>query len=116
MRTRPQTVTIAAILLALGSGVNLLAPLMLPAEAGSIVYLIIVLGILGLVAAGGLWMLKRWALWLTIVICVLNILAAAPGLVFATELMGRVLATIGVVGFAVVIVLAVLPGSRRAYT
>jgi hypothetical protein len=116
VRTRPQTVTIAAILLALGSLANLLAPLMLPAEAGSIVYVIIVLGVVGLVGAAGLWMLKRWALWLTIVVSVLNILAAAPGLVFATELTGRLLATIGVVGFALVILLAVLPGSRRAYT
>jgi hypothetical protein len=114
VRLRPQPVTIAAIVLALLSLANLFAPLIVPAEAGSIVYLIIVLGILGLVAAGGLWMLKRWALWLTIVISVLNILAAAPGVVFAADLMGRVLATIGVVGFAVVIVLAVLPGSRRA--
>ena len=116
MRTRPQTVTIAAILLALGSLANFLAPLMLPAEAGSVVYVIIVLGVLGLVAAGGLWMLKRWALWLTIVVSVLNILAAAPGLVFATELSGRLLAMLGVVSFALVIVLAVLRGSRRTYT
>jgi hypothetical protein len=116
MRARPLPVTIATLLLALGSLINLLAPLMLPAEAGSIVYLIIMLGVLGLVAAGGLWMLKRWALWLTIVVSVLNILAAAPGLVFATDLSGRVLATIGVVGFALVILLVVLPGSRRAYT
>jgi hypothetical protein len=28
-------------------------------------------------------MLKRWGLWHTIVVSVLNILAAAPGLVFA---------------------------------
>ena len=116
MRTRPQTVTIAAILLALLSLANLLAPLILPVEAGSIVYLIVVLGVLGLVGAGGLWMLKRWALWLTIVISVLNILAAAPGIAFAPDFTGQLLATIGVVGFAVVIVLAVLPGSRRAYT
>ena len=116
VRTRPQTVTIAAILLALGSLANFLAPLMLPAEAGVVVYVIIVLGVLGLVAAGGLWMLERWALWLTLVVSVLNIFAAAPGLVFATELSGRLLATIGVVGFALVILLAVLPGSRRTYT
>ena len=61
-------------------------------------------------------MLKRWALWLTIVISVLNILAAAPGLVFAPEPAARVLATIGVVAFVLVILLAVLPNSRRAYT
>jgi uncharacterized membrane protein (DUF2068 family) len=116
VRTRPQPVTIAAILLALLSLANLLAPLILPAEAGAVVYLLIVLGVLGLVAAGGLWMLKRWALWFTIVVSVLNVLAAAPGLFFAPDLTGRVLATIGVMGFLVVILLAVLPSSRRAYT
>jgi hypothetical protein len=117
MRGRPQPVAIAAILLALLSLANFLAPVMLPADAGFAVYVIVLLGALGLVAAGGLWMLKRWAaLWLTIVVSVLNILAAAPGLVFATEATGRVLTTIGIVGFAVVILLAVLPGSRRAYT
>jgi uncharacterized membrane protein (DUF2068 family) len=116
MRSRPLPVTIAAILLVLGSLANFLAPLMLPAEAGSAVYIIVGLGALGLVAAGGLWMLKRWALWLTVVVAVLNILAAAPGLVFATNFSGRALATMGVVGFALVILLAVLPGPRRTYT
>jgi uncharacterized membrane protein (DUF2068 family) len=116
MRSRPLPVTIAAILLVLGSLVNFLAPIMLPAEAGSAVYIIVGLGALGLVAAGGLWMLKRWALWLTVVVAVLNILAAAPGLVFATDFSGRALATMGIVGFALVILLAVLPGPRRTYT
>jgi hypothetical protein len=40
----------------------------------------------------------------------------APGLVFAPSTISRVLATIGVVGFALVILLAVLPGPRRAYS
>jgi uncharacterized membrane protein (DUF2068 family) len=116
MRSRPLPVTIAAILLVLGSLVNFLAPLMLPAEAGSAVYIIVGLGAVGLVAAGGLWMLKRWALWLTVVVAVLNILAAAPGLIFATDFSGRTFATMGIVSFALVIVLAVLPGPRRTYT
>jgi uncharacterized membrane protein (DUF2068 family) len=69
-----------------------------------------------LVGAAGLWTLKRWALWLTIVVSVLNILSATLGLAFAPTPTLRALATVGVVGFAVVILLAVLPGSRRAYT
>jgi uncharacterized membrane protein (DUF2068 family) len=89
---------------------------MLPPEAGSAVYIIVGLGAVGLVAAGGLWMLKRWALWLTVVVAVLNILAAAPGLIFATDFSGRTFATMGIVSFALVIVLAVLPGPRRTYT
>ena len=115
MRARPLPVTIAAVLLVLFSLANLLSPVIL-SGAGSVVYLIVVLGVLGLVAAGGLLLLKRWALWLTIVVSVLNTLSAAPGLVFAPDPTGRALATIGVVGFAVVILLAVLPGSRRAYS
>jgi len=59
-------------------------------------------------ARGARRRLKRWALWLTIVVSVFNILAAAPGLVFAPDPTSRELATIGVVGFAVVILLAVL--------
>jgi hypothetical protein len=37
-------------------------------------------------------------------------------LAFAPTATLRVLATVGVVGFALVIVLAVLPGMRRTYT
>ena len=81
-----------------------------------VIYLGVVLGVLGLIGAAGLWMLKRWALWLTIVVCVLNILSAAPGLAFAPTPTLRALATVGVVGFALVILLVVLPNSRRAYT
>ena len=117
MRTRPLPVTIAAILLVLFSLVNLLSPL-LPMEGvpAFVVYLGVVLGVAGLLAAAGLWMLKRWALWLAIVVSVLNILSAAPGLAFAPTPMLRVAATVTVVGFALVILLVVLPGSRSAYT
>lgn len=55
-------------------------------------------------------------LWLTIVMSVLNILSAVPGFVFASTPELLVSAIVFVVGFALVIVLVVLPGSRRAYT
>jgi uncharacterized membrane protein (DUF2068 family) len=35
--------------------------------------------VVGLIGALGLWMLKRWALWLTNVVSVLNILSSALG-------------------------------------
>ena len=90
---------------------------MMPSEGvpAFVNYLGVVLGVLGLLGAAGLLLLKRWGLWLTVV-CVLNILSAAPGLAFAPTPTLRVLATVGVVGFAVVILLAVLPGPRRTYT
>ena len=70
----------------------------------------------GTFAAAGLWMLKRWALWLTIVVAMLNILSAAPGIAFAPNVVLRAAATVTVVGFAVIVLLVVLPNSRRAYT
>jgi uncharacterized membrane protein (DUF2068 family) len=96
---------------------HLLTPV-LPMEGvpAFVIYLGVVLGVAGLVAAAGLWMLKRWALWLTIVVSVLNILSAAPGLAFAPNAGLRVAATVTVVGFALVILLVVMPNSRRAYT
>jgi len=96
---------------------NLLSPFM-PMEGvpAFVVYLGVALGVAGLLAAAGLWMLKRWALWLTIVVCVLNILSAAPGMAFAPNAVLQAAATVTVVGFAVVILLVVLPNARRAYT
>ena len=117
MRARPLPVTVAAILLVLFSLTNLLSPF-LPMEGvpAVVVYLGVALGVAGLLAAAGLWMLKRWALWLTIVVSVLNILSAAPGLAFAPKVVLRAAATVTVVSFAVVVLLVVLPTSRRAYT
>src|SRR5215210_2715092 len=117
MQGRPQSVTIAVVLLALLSLVNIISPL-LPSEGlpAFVIYSGVVLGVAGLIGAAGLWMLKRWSLWLTIIVSVLNILSAAPGLVFAPTFMWRILAVVGVVGFALVILLAVLPDARRAYT
>jgi hypothetical protein len=61
-------------------------------------------------------MLKKWGLWLTIVGSVLNILSAAPGVVFASDAALKVFASGGVVVPALIIVLVVVPTSRRALT
>jgi hypothetical protein len=116
MRSRPQTVTVAAIVLAVFSLVNLISPL-LPSEGipEFVIYLGVVLGIAGLAAAAGLWMLRKWSIWLTIVVSVVNFLSAAPGLAFAPNAALQVAATITVVGSAIIIVLVVLPASRRAF-
>jgi hypothetical protein len=116
MRSRPQTVTVAAIVLAVFSLANLISPL-LPSEGipEFVIYLGVVLGIAGLAAAAGLWMLRKWSIWLTIVVSVVNFLSAAPGLAFAPNAALQVAATITVVGSAIIIVLVVLPSSRRAF-
>src|SRR5918998_3712257 len=69
MRSRPLPVSVAAIIQVLVSLVSLPGPL-LPGSEGIpavVLYSGIVLGVAGLVASAGLWMLKKWGLWLTII-------------------------------------------------
>src|SRR3954468_8165203 len=61
-----------------------------------VIYGGIVLGVAGLVAAVELWLLKNWGFWLTIVVSVLNVLSAAPGVAFAPGAL-KVFALVGVV-------------------
>lgn len=60
MRSRPTSVTVAAIMLAVISIVNLVPK---PTEGvpAVVVYGVLVLGVAGLVAVAGLWRLRRWA-------------------------------------------------------
>jgi uncharacterized membrane protein (DUF2068 family) len=121
MSPRPLPVTVAAILLALFSLMNFpgpwwyLVPGAMEATPMFVIYSGIVLGIVGIVAAVGLWLLKTWSLWLTIVVCVVNILLNVSGLVMA--LPGGLKAAIAVqtIGFVLALVLVVLPTARRAF-
>src|SRR4028119_1114174 len=86
MSVRPTPVTVAAVLLGILSLLNLAWPLfLLEAVPAVVVYGGVVLGIVGLVAAGGLWVLKRWGAWLAVVVSALNLLAAAPGIAFPSN-------------------------------
>jgi hypothetical protein len=91
-------------------------PMQLLGIPASIVYLSIVLGIAGLAAAARLWRPKRWRVWLTIIVRVLGILSAAPGLTEAPNSLLRVLATGGFVDGAWIILLVVLANLRRTHT
>ena len=116
MRSRPQAVSAAAVLLALFSVLNLLLPLFpiegIPAIAP---YLAVGEGAAGLLGAIGLWMLRKWGIWLTVIVSVLNVVDAAGGIVGAPNTALQVAATITVVGFVLILVLVVLPSSRRAF-
>src|SRR5215203_2021728 len=120
MSTRPLPVTVAAVLMALFSLMNFpgpwwyLVPGAVEATPMFVIYSGIVLGIVGLVAAVGLWMLKRWGLWLTIVVCVVNILLNVFGLAMVPTVALQAAIAVQTVGFVLVLVLVVLPDSRRA--
>ena len=120
MRTRPLPVTVAAILMVIFSLMNFPGPwwYLVPGAVEEtpmfVIYSGIVLGIVGIVAAIGLWMMKRWGLWLTIVVSVINILFNALGLVMAPGAALKAAIALQTIGFILTIVLVVLPDSRRA--
>jgi len=79
-----------------------------------VIYSGIALGIVAVAAAVGLWMIKAWSLWLAIVVCVLNILLNASGLVMVLPGGLKALIAVQTIGFVLTLVLVVLPATRRA--
>jgi hypothetical protein len=119
LRTRPLPVTVAVILLVLLSLFDFPWPYELLFPGGEeppafILYSGYVVGVVGLVVAVGLWMLKPWSLWATIVVCVLNFLFGLPGLLFAPGAALKALIAVTEIVAVLVIVLVMLPPSRRA--
>jgi hypothetical protein len=118
MRSRPSTVTVAAILLVLLSLFDFpwLYRLLFPGAVeppAFVIYSGYVVGIAGIVVAIGLWMMQKWSLWATIVVCVLNFLSGAPGVLMAPGALKGVI-VVGEVVAVLIIVLVVLPSSRGA--
>lgn len=116
---RPLPVTGAAILLVLLSLMGFPFPWMLlfpgvEEPPAFVIYSGIVVGIVGLIVAGGLWMMKAWSFWATIVACVLNLLSGAPGIVLGPTAGIQLLSAVLVVVTVLIIVLVVLPTTRRA--
>src|SRR5919199_1361148 len=122
MRSRPQPVSVAAILLVLLSLTDfpwlyhLLFPTMTEEPPAFILYSGYVLGIVGLVVAIGLWMLTKWSFLATIIVCVLNFLFGLPGLLFAPGAALKAVIAVTEVVAVLIIVLVMLPSSRRALT
>ena len=80
-----------------------------------VLYSGIVVGIVGLIVAIGLWMMQTWSFWATVIVCVLNLLLGAPGVVMAPTAALKVAIAVKEVEFAFIIALVVvLPSSRRA--
>ena len=120
MRMRPLPVTVAAILLVLLSLTNFpwLYWFLFPGAEeppAFVLYLGYVVGVVGLVVAVGLWMMKRWSFWLTIVVCVLNFLLGLPGVLFAPGVALKVFIAVTEIVAVLIVVLVMLPGSRRAF-
>ena len=127
MGRRPLPVTVATILLVLLAlsdfpwlfdflflGVEQVEVGEVEGPPAFILYSGYVLGVVGLVVAVGLWMQKAWSYWATIVVCVLNFLLAAPGVVLAPGAALKAFIAVTEVVAVLIIVLVMLPDSRQA--
>ena len=110
---RPTTVTIASVLLLLVSLFDLTAPFTPNGPPAPISYISLGLGVCGMPVVFGLWKMKPWGMRLSTILAVLAILATIPGLIFA-PLVGQVVSALLAVFYALVLVLVVLPATRKA--
>jgi hypothetical protein len=121
MRSRPLSVTVAALLLALLSltGFPVFWESLFPVEEpppAFIIYASIILGIVGFVITVGLWLLKRWSFLATLIVVVLNIILGMPAVIDGPTPTIRALVALTIVIAVLILVLVALPTSRRALT
>ena len=119
MSRRPLALSVAAILLVLLSLFDFPWPyeLLFPGveePPAFVIYSGYVVGVVGLLVSVGVWMLKPWSYWATIVVCVLNLLSGAPGVLMAPGAALKAVIAVGEVVAILIIVLVMLPDSRRA--
>ncbi len=73
-RTRPLGITIIAIIVAIYGVIGIISGITLLGVSMTSAVITVVLGVLELVLAWGLWTLQKWAFWATVVIEVLALL------------------------------------------
>ena len=110
---RPATITIASVLLLLVSLFALAGPFSPNGPPVPISYIIFGVGVCGLPVVFGLWTMKPWGALLAIILAVLALLPPISGLIFA-PLVGKVISALVAIVYALVLVLVMLPATRKA--
>ena len=75
----------------------------------------VLVGVLDLVAATGVFVVKRWGMWLAVVASVFALVFAIGGAVLTDPSLTKVLCIVLTALTVLVIVLAILPSARQAY-
>jgi peptidoglycan/LPS O-acetylase OafA/YrhL len=121
MKTQRPAVLISAIVLLLTQEILLGFAPFFPdknPDPGSVIVVsggVVLVEVLGLVAAFGLWKLKRWGMRLSIIVSILSASLSAGGIVFATSPIVKGLGVVLIALCALIIVLVLVPSARQAY-
>src|SRR5579863_4401695 len=73
---RPLGVTIIAILVAIGAVLEIIGGLLLLAVFAPVGIIALIVGIISLFVAWGLWTLKPWAFWMVVIVEVIHLVQA----------------------------------------
>jgi hypothetical protein len=115
---RPVPVTVAVILSVVLVIANF-AGFLLPTggEKAPLIVVVssIVLGVAGIPAAIGLWMLRRWGYILTLIVSALNLLGSIPGPFAGPTAAIKVVSVLFGLVSIVILILATRPDARDAY-
>lgn len=116
MNTKRPTALLSALVLLVILGVGHLFIPFVP-DAGKIpspvVYGDVLLGLMSLIAAFGLWKEQGWGAILTLIIAALNIVSAAPGVVVAPNMGLRVVTAVYVLVSLLIIALVAFSSERK---
>ena len=114
---RPANVTTASILLILLSLFNLSAsfqPDVIKPPLPIIIWALVV-GIIGLIAALGLWSTKRWGWLVTVILSVFNALGTISGIFLAPTVASKAISVGFIVGYGLVLIVVTPPTTRKAF-
>ncbi|GLV60449.1 hypothetical protein KDH_72680 [Dictyobacter sp. S3.2.2.5] len=112
-RQRPVGVTIIAILQAIGGVLEILGGIFLLNVSTVAAIIPIVLGIISLILAWGLWTLKPWAFWVTVVLEAITLITGIVSLVTGNITASVVIQTI--IALAILIYLFADRNVRAAF-
>lgn len=120
--SRPTSLVSATVLLLIGGLMNLIPfDAFISYDASDerppkvVIYGAYVLGVLLLAAAYGVWKRQRWGMFVGVIVSVIGVLSALPGVFFAPVAWMQLSAGIGVVLGVATIYALVMPATRRSY-
>jgi hypothetical protein len=115
MRSQRRVVLTTAIAICVVNSLGNLAAFGAPPIPRPIAYASLVLALVGLFGAFGIWRVKRWGALLSVAVLALTALLAAPGIMFAPIPGLRAVAAVTVILDIAGIVLLFVPASRRTH-